>query len=249
MEKVNIKNSRGLNLVGDFYTADSKKIIIMSHGFAYDRHEKQNKFEKIAAGFNNAKYNVLKFDFSGTGESDDSLLTIDNYTDDLKSVVKFVKDKGLDDVVLFGASLGGLISFKAYSDSIKAIVCLASPTDKAAKDWPSRHFSEKQLEELEKKGSTTVKGKGLRNTLVIGKEFLSDRENFNQKELLKDIKCPVLIFHANNDPFVSFETSKKAVEILGKTAELCFVKDAGHSFLNHLDLVVDKTINWLENKL
>src|SRR3989339_1702651 len=99
MERVNIKTFRGLNLIGDLYTADSDKIIIMSHGFNYDRHEKNNKFDKIATSLNKAGYNILTYDFSGSGESDDSPLTISNYTDDLKSVIEFVKNKGLKEIV------------------------------------------------------------------------------------------------------------------------------------------------------
>ena len=249
MERVNIKTFRGLNLIGDLYTADSDKIIIMSHGFNYDRHEKNNKFDKIATSLNKAGYNILTYDFSGSGESDDSPLTISNYTDDLKSVIEFVKNKGLKEIVLFGASLGGLISFLSYDKYIRAIICLAPPTDKAASDWRNRNFSIEELREFIRNGQISYKSKGLRDRIIIDKQYLLDREEINQKGLLKNIICPVLIFHADNDSYVPLEVSKNAVKIIGDNAELYIIKGAGHAFLENIDVVADKTINWLGNKL
>jgi|GEM_PF-2187002 len=249
MKKVNIKNSRGLNLVGDLYTVDSDKLVVMSHGFNYDRHEKNEKFSKIAKRLSEAGYNALPFDFSGSGESDDSPLTIANYTDDLKSVIKWAKDKGYKDVILFGASLGGLVSFLAYDKNIKAIVGLAPSTDKAESDWRDKHFSQEELKKFEEKGQINYASKGIRDYIVIDKQYIEERENLNQKKVLENINCPVLLFHSDDDKFVPMSVSENAVEIIGNKAELYFTKSAGHAFLNHIDEVCDKMIKWLEEKI
>ncbi|MFA6307605.1 MAG: alpha/beta fold hydrolase [Patescibacteria group bacterium] len=248
MKIVNIKNSRKLNLVGDLYTADSAKIIIMSHGFAYDRHEKENKFDKIAESFNKVGYNVLKYDFSGSGESDDSPLTLANYIADLKSVIKYARENGYKDIILFGASLGGLVSLSAYNEDIKAIVCLAPVSDKVDSQWRRKNFSEEDLLEIKKTGQVMHKAHGFRDKIIIDRQYLLDREEVNQKLLLRNIKCPVLIFHSNDDTYVPLKVSERAVKILGNKGELYFIKDAGHAFLKHLDTVVNKTINWLAKK-
>lgn len=249
MKKINIKNSRGLNLVGDLYTANSNKIVIMSHGFNYDRREKNEKFSVIAGHLNRAGYNVLPFDFSGSGESDDSNLTVANYTEDLKSVIKFVKEQGFKNIILFGASLGGLISFLAYNDDIKAIIGLAPATDKANADWKTKNFSVEQLQEFEDKGKINYKSKGIRDYIVIDKQYINERENLNQKEILQNIKCPVLLFHSDDDTYVPLQVSKNAIKIIGDKAELYFIKNAGHAFLKHLDEVSEKMINWLGDKI
>lgn len=256
MQKVNttqrvikIKNLRKLNLVGDLYTADSDKIIIMSHGFAYHRHEKENKFDRIATGFNKVGYNVLTFDFSGRGESDNDSLTIAKYVDDLKSVIKFARNKNYKNIILFGASLGGLVSFLAYDDNIKAIIGLAPSTDKVDSDWRKKHFTAEELEQLKKVGQVTIAAKGLRDTIIIDRQYLLDREELNQKLLLRNIKCPVLLFHSNDDVYVPYKVSENAIKILGNKGELYFIKDAGHAFLKHIDTVINKTINWLAKKV
>lgn len=255
MKKIFIKNSKGLNLAADFYQSDSDKMIIMCHGFAYDRHEKDNKYDKIAEGFFKSGYSVIKFDFSGSGESGDGPLTISNQTDDLISVIKFVVDNNYNNIILFGGSLGGLTAFEAYDNNISAIVGLAPSTDKVDKSWRAKHFSKEETEELVKTGKVYIeakgyfKAKGIRDKILIDKKYFEERENLDQEKLLENIKCPVLIFHSNNDPYVPLEVSERAVEIIGDNAELYFVKDAGHSFVDHTDVVISKTIDWLKEKL
>jgi len=249
MQKVNIKNSRKLNLVGDLYTVDSDKIIIMSHGFTYDRHEKENKFDRLATGFNKVGYNVITFDFSGVGESDDSPLTLVNYIDDLKSVIKYAREHEYTDIILFGASLGGLVSLSSYDEGIKAIVCLAPVSDKVDSAWRKKHFTEEEMVEFKKVGYISYPAKGLRDKIILDKQYLLDREELNQKLLLRNIKCPVLIFHSNDDHHVPFKVSQQAIKILGNKGELYYIKDAGHAFLEHIDIVINKTINWLSKKV
>lgn len=83
MERVEFENSRGLTLVGDYLQADSDAGIVMAHGFTGDRTE-WDYFDQVAEYLNDSGYNVLKFDFSGSGESDDEPITIGNQVEDLK---------------------------------------------------------------------------------------------------------------------------------------------------------------------
>lgn len=255
MEKIFIKNSRGQNLAADLYKVDPNKIIIMCHGFVYDRHEKDNKYDKIAEGFSKGGYSVLRFDFAGSGESDDGILTVANQEKDLRVVIKYVKSEGYKNIILFGGSLGGLTAFEAYDENIKAIIGLAPATYKADLSWRFKHFTSEQLSELENTGQTQIDAKGffkanaIRTKVTIGEEYLEERENLDQEKLLKNIDCPVLIFHSNNDEYVPLAVSEKAVKIIGDKAELYFVKDAGHAFVDHIDVVIEKVLEWLKDKI
>jgi len=250
MKTVNIKNSRKLNLVGDWHEADSDKMIIMCHGFGYDRHEKNNKFDKIADSFNKVGYNVLTFDFSGIGDSDDDSLTVSKQTDDLKSVIKFVRDRGYTNIILFGVSLGALVVFSAYDDNIKAIIGVGPVTDRESSNWRKDKFSPAELEEFKQTGQMVFKkANGVRDSIVIDRQYLLDREEVNQKLLLRNIKCPVLIIHGDQDEFLPLKMSQKAVKVLGHKGELYIIRGGDHAFLDNIDTVVNKTINWLSKKV
>lgn len=246
MEKITIKNSRHQNLVGEFYPSDSDTIVIMSHGFTGDKSE-WGMFDKIAASLNKNKFNVIKFDFAGCGESDDDSLTVAKQIADLQDIIKYVQSKNIKNIVLFGHSLGGLISLKCYTPLIKNMIFTAPVTDKIKYTWDKKYSAE-QLQELKEKGFITkIRAKGIRQKFIIDKQMLLDRENVNQKELLQNITCPVLIMHGNQDTHVPYQDSQAAIKLLSKESKLEIIDGADHYLENqYLDQVIDLTNNWLK---
>ncbi len=248
MERVVFKNSRNQSLVGHLYTSDSKSIIIMSHGFAGDKSE-WGRFDKVAESLNQSGYNVLTFDFSGCGESDDDTLTVDKQVDDLKSAIKFVKSRSYQKIGLFGHSLGGLISLKCYSPDIVTMVLWAPVTNKVKYTWDKR-FSKEQLQELEEKGCLTkIRDKGIRRKILIDKQMLKDREMVNQKDLLKNINCPILIIHGKQDASVPYADSEEAIKLLSKDSKLELVEKADHGFYDYIDIIIKLSNDWFLNHL
>ncbi len=248
MKKVVFKNSRNQSLVGYLYTSDSKSIIIMSHGFTGDKSE-GGRFDKIAESLNKIGYNVLTFDFSGCGESDDDTLTVNKQVDDLKSAIKFVKSKGYKKIGFLGYSLGGLISLKSYSPEIVTMVLWAPVTNKIKYNWDKR-FSKEQLKELEEKGYIIkIKNKSVRKKVLIDKQMLKDRESVNQKELLKNIDCPILIIHGKQDMNVPYKDSEEAIKLLSKNSKLELVDKADHGFYDHIDILINLSTDWFLNHL
>lgn len=75
MKKVKIENSRGLNLIGNYWEADSDTGKVMAHGFTGTK-EQYGKFSEIAEGLHSTGFNVLSFDFSSCGESDEDSITV-----------------------------------------------------------------------------------------------------------------------------------------------------------------------------
>lgn len=248
MKKITFQNSRNKKLVGNLYSSDSKSIIIMSHGFTGDKSE-WGRFDKIAVALNKAGYNVLTFDFSGCGESDDDTLTVNKQVDDLKSALKFVKSKRYKKIGLFGHSLGGLISLNCFSKEIETMVLTAPVTDKIKYTWDKR-YTPRQLKELEKKGYITkIMKKGVRRKILIDKQMLIDRESVNQKKLLKNVKCPVLIIHGNKDLNVPLNDSKNAIKHLSNNSKLEVIEGADHDMWGCLDILIEKTVKWFKKYL
>jgi pimeloyl-ACP methyl ester carboxylesterase len=248
MEKVNFKNSRGLNLVGNLYPADSNAVVIMSHGFTGDKSE-SGRFDRIAEVINNKGYNVLAFDFSGCGESDDDSLTVDKQIDDLESAIKHIKSQGFQKIGLLGHSLGGLVSLRVYNEDISTMVLTAPVTNKITYAWDKR-YSPEQLAELKEKGYITkIRDKGVRRKIIIDSQMLTDRESVNQEELLKNIKCPVLIIHGDADERVPLKDSKKAVPYLSNESKLEIVAGATHKFNDHLGIFADLAAAWFQKYL
>lgn len=250
MERVSFKNSRGLNLVGHLYPSTTKSIIIMCHGFMSNKYSK-GRFERLATAFNKYGYGALLFDFSGCGESDDDFLTIEKEVDDLKSAIQFVKSKGYEKIALYGYSLGTLICLKSYNPEIITMVLSGALTDSMKYNW-YEFFTKEQIQELEEKGYLIEYiPKEVRKKIVVDKRILKGFELINQRELLKDVNCPVLIIHGNNDEEekLLYERSKAAMTLLSSDSKLEVIDGANHSFLEHFDIVVELTTDWFTKHL
>jgi len=242
------ENSRCQSLIGNFYTSNSELIVIMSHGFTGDKSE-WGRFNKIAKMLNDSGYNVLTFDFSGCGESEDDTLTVKKQVDDLKSAIRFVKLKGYKKIGLFGHSLGGLISLKCFTREVVTMVLFAPVTDKIKCAWDKK-YSEEQLKELNEKGYITkIRNKGVRKKILIDKQMLEDRENINQDKLLKDVKCPILIIHGKEDESVPPTDSVEAVKLLSEESKLELIDNADHSSYGSMEIIAKLINNWFLDNL
>jgi len=241
MEAVNFRNSRGLNLVGDFYGADTGKGIVLAHGFTGDRHE-WGRFDRIAEALNEANYGVLTFDFSGCGESDDDSISSEGQIDDLGCAIQYARDRGFRRLGLFGHSFGGLISLRNYAD-VETMVLTAPVTDRK-RNYGEEKFSREQTDELRKKGYLVkTSDRGARRVFVISKDYVKERETLNQDSLLSPIKCPILIIHGDIDETVPVEWSKSAVRKLPEGSKLEIISGAGHDFVGS-ERVIEETIKW-----
>lgn len=246
MERVEFENSRGLTLVGNFWSADSDAGIVMAHGFTGNK-EEWGKFTEIADSLNSIGYNVLSFDFSGCGESGDDSITIEKEVDDLGSAIEFCRSQGVERFGLFGLSQGGLIALKNYRENVKTVVLVAPLTHKI-EDYRDRKLSDEQVRELEEKEYTVrTREKGNRDEFIIPKQVIERKESLDQDKILQDIECPVLIIHGSEDETVPLEHSRKAVEKL-EQAELEVIND-DHYFEDSVDQVASSAENWFKKHL
>lgn len=250
MEQVTFTNSRNLKLVGNLYATNSESIVIFAHGFLSDKNSR-GRFPRLAKALNESGYNVLTFDFSGCGESDDDTLSVSNRIDDLNSAIKFVKAKGYTKVGLYGHSLGTLICLKCYNHDIETIVLSGALTDSMKYDW-NDVFTKEQIKELNEKGYLTeYYPKEVRKKILVHKQILMDFDLINQKELLKNVNCPVLIIHGDNEEeeILLCERSKKAMTLLSSDSKLEIIHGATHSFFEHYETLIDLTRDWFLNHL
>lgn len=245
MERVTFTNSNNLTLVGNLYPSVSDAIIIMCHGFTSNKYSK-GRFERLIKAFTKSGFSALAFDFRGCGESDDDSLTVDKEVDDLKSAIRFAKSKGYKKIALYGHSLGSLICLKCYNPEITTMVLSGALTDSMHYNW-DEFFTEVQMKELKEKGYITeLIPDEVRKEIVIDKQMLIEFESIDQNELLKNITCPVLIIHGNNDgeEILLCERSKRGMILLSEGSKLEIIDGANHSFLKHYNILIDLANDW-----
>lgn len=250
MEKVVFRNSRNLSLVGNLFLSGLDSIIVMCHGFCSDKYSK-GRFERLAESFNREGYSALAFDFSGCGESDDGRLSAEKQVDDLKSAITFVKSRGFKKIALYGHSLGSLICLKGFQSDIVTMVLSGACTGPMKYNW-EEYFTKDQIVELKDRGYITEnRFPGVRKQNIIDKRMLEDFESVDQREILTQVTCPILIIHGNNDEEEKLlcEWSKKALDLLPKKSRLEIIDGADHSFMSHMDKLIPLATEWFAQHL
>lgn len=248
MVKIFIKNNRGFILAANHWFAGSESIIIMSAGFTGDK-SMNGRFEKIAEKFCDAGYGVIAYDYCGCGESDDEILTPENAVHDLLSVIEYAKHRGYSNIGLFGQSYGGLVSLRAYSQDISAIVLVGAVTGVIKYDW-NDHYSEKELDELKRTGYMMIKkDSGVRDVVIINREMLEDFDLIDQKELLSRVKCPVLIIHGDTgeEERMLSQISQGGMGFLSTGSRLEVLEGTNHRFNDHINEIAKLATNWYNN--
>jgi esterase/lipase len=121
---VTFTTADGATLSGTLYGSGSTVVILSA--MSDKRQETWAPFARQVAtqGYRAFTYNYRHW--TNGGKMTDSLL--DKAAEDLRAAVAFARERGAKEVVLIGASLGGLASIKAASDmQPAAVVVLASP--------------------------------------------------------------------------------------------------------------------------
>lgn len=133
MEKVSLKTSDGVEIVGDYYTGSGDKGALLLHMMPANR----ESWWGFALKLQERGFHVLAIDLRGHGESAGGPEGYKNFTDeehqasvrDVKSGVQFLKNKGVidEELIIIGASIGANLALWYALDhtEIKRIVLLS----------------------------------------------------------------------------------------------------------------------------
>ncbi|TCO57262.1 alpha/beta hydrolase family protein [Actinocrispum wychmicini] len=232
-----IRTPRGPGLAAELRKARGEAIVVMAHGFCDNRHS-FGRFDQLADGFAAAGYDVLTFDFSGCGQSDPDVITVANEVEDLTAILGHVRELGYRRIGLYGHSLGGTISLKAYDGTPETIVLTGTPTDAINYDWRA-YYGERRYQRLQDEGVLRI------GPWTLTHQSLRDFEEFDQHALLSQVKCPVLLVHGGDWEERSLaRISQKGMPLLPAGSRMEILEDAAHSFKDDIPRLLATAVNW-----
>lgn len=119
------------------------------------------------------------------------------------------------------------LDFSQMLSALKGVITIASPDT-------CNPYNENQKKELLEKGYLESPSSRTSQTLKVGKAFLEeqlfDKDNHDLLNLVKQIKCPITIFHGDSDPTVSTEAAHNINQANKSHSFLHFIHDANHVF-------------------
>jgi putative redox protein len=187
----------------------------------------------IAAALNRERIAVLRFDFTGLGQSEGDFAETNFTTNvaDLVAAAEFMTDQYQAPQIIIGHSLGGAAVLQAAQaiPSLKAAVTIAAPHDPG---HVSRHF-EMMREQIEQGGSAEVTLAG--RTFTIRKQFLEDLEMQQLDTYIRELKTALLVMHSPRDTTVAIDNAARIYRAAKHPKSFISLDNADHLLLNEED--------------
>lgn len=164
----------------------------------------------ISRALSRERVGVLRFDFTGLGESEGDFAetTFSSNVGDLVAAARYLEREYQAPSILIGHSLGGAAVLQAAHElpECKAVVTIAAPAE-------PRHVKKhlkSSIEDIETRGAAEVLLAG--RPFTITKKFLDDLNAQNMAEVIRTLGRALLIFHSPNDSIVGVENAVRIYE-------------------------------------
>ncbi len=181
---------------------------------------------RISARLTGAGIAVLRFDFTGLGDSEGAFsdTTFSSNVADLIEACAWLKSRDMEPSMLIGHSLGGAAVLKAGSQktNIKAVVTLGAPY---APDHVKHNFAD-QLDEIMQDGIAKVDLGG--RPFCIRRAFLDDISAAELEPAIRNLRAALLVMHAPLDQVVGIENAQAIFTAAKHPKSFVTLDDADH---------------------
>ncbi|MEM7199162.1 MAG: alpha/beta fold hydrolase [Planctomycetota bacterium] len=178
-------------------------------------------------------YAVLRFDFTGLGNSDGDFANTDfsSNVQDLIAAANFLREHHEAPALLVGHSLGGaaVLGAALQLPEVRAVATIGAPSDPAH----VTHLLQDQAEQIERDGAATVCLAG--RPFTIRREFLADVEEQNLRARLPKLDAAVLLLHSPRDEVVNIDHARLLYESLRHPKSFVTLDDADHLLTRRRD--------------
>lgn len=206
-KNVTFENSAGEKLAGilDLPVTPPRAYALFAHCFTCSKN--LNAATNISRALTEAGFAVLRFDFTGLGQSEGEFAdsNFSSNVDDLVTAARFLESYYQPPALLLGHSLGGTAVLQAAHDipSAVAVATVGSPADPAHVG----HLLDPARETLKREGVANVNLGG--RPFKMKQQFLDDIQKHPMPESLGTLRKAVMILHAPLDDIVELDNASQ----------------------------------------
>ncbi len=235
-QKIAFTNSKGITLSAKLELPTHqhpKAYAIFAHCFTCNKN--LTAVRNIARALNKHGFGVMRFDFTGLGESEGNFsnTNFSSNIKDIEDVARFMEKELEAPTLLIGHSLGGaaaIFSSKSIA-SIQAVVTIGAPSA----PQHVQHLFQNSLETIKQEGSAQVNIGG--RSFPISQQFIEDISAKNMTEILSTLKKPLLIMHSPQDSIVEIKNAAEIYAAAKHPKSFISLDGADHLLSNKKDSV------------
>ena len=236
IEKVSFLNNEGQQLSGRLELPVNQQphnFAIFAHCFTCNKNLLAVK--NISRALTSNGFGVLRFDFTGLGESDGDFsdTNFSGNVEDLVSAATYLEGNYKSPTLIVGHSLGGAAAIFAASqiDSIKAIATIGAPSNPKH----VQNLLRSSIDEIRTSGKAIVNLSG--RNFTIKKQFLDDLESNALSEVTKHLSKALLVMHSPQDTTVSIMNAEEIYKAAHHPKSFVSLDGADHLLSNKADSV------------
>ena len=207
--KFEFKNQNGETLSGSLEEPTSgslRGVALFAHCFSCGKNVLAAS--RVARGLRERGFTVLRFDFTGLGESEGEFADTNFSTnvDDLRAAISAMRQMNMAPNILIGHSLGGaaVLDLAEEVEEVKLVATIGAPSE-------PRHvahlFNDAAMKQIEETGQAEISLGG--RPFTIKKQFLDDINETSVLKKLGSSKKPLLICHSPIDNVVGIDNAQK----------------------------------------
>lgn len=226
-KKIKFKNKNGEELAGYLelpFNQDPHNFVLFAHCFTCNKNFFAPK--NISRTLAKNGYGVLRFDFTGLGQSDGefSESNFSGNIQDLLAAAAYLAENYHAPSLMVGHSLGGAaVLYAAHQlESVKAVTTIAAPSTTAH----VQHLIKDSVPEIEQNGKAKVNIGG--RDFNIKKQFLDDIEKHDLKTYLSKLQKALLIMHSPQDEIVNIKNAEELYTSARHPKSFVSLDDAKH---------------------
>lgn len=226
-EKIHFSNQRGNRLAARLDTPTEgtpDAYALFAHCFTCSKDLRA--VGAISRALNRQNIAVLRFDFTGLGESEGDFAdtNFSSNVDDLVEAADYLADHHEAPRILIGHSLGGAAVLQAAHriESSEAVATIGAPYDP---EHVTQHLDD-SLEEIKSSGKARISLAG--RAFTIRKQFLEDLAATKMEETIRTLDRALLISHSPVDQTVGIENAARIFKAAKHPKSFVSLDDAHH---------------------
>lgn len=181
----------------------TRGVVVFAHCFTCGKDLRAAR--EISRALSLLGWAMLRFDFTGLGESEGSFAETGFHSnvEDLVDAVHHAQSSLSVPVILAGHSLGGAAALVAAAEcpEVRAVCTIGAPAEPAH----VKKLIQCSIEDIEQRGYAEVDIAG--RSFTVGREFLRALEKPNMAKVITSLRRPLLLFHSPVDTIVGIDNA------------------------------------------
>ena len=197
----------------DINPKNSKDYVIFLHGFSQNITNNQPLYKELAK----TRFGILAIDYRGYGKNPRSIhVKEDDMVQDVNASIKYLKDKGIENIGLIGHSFGAYLGAKVSSQIQPAFLVMVSPIS-SLEFWLRNVLLHPKKYKLEM------------NLIKYIKDFKEQYSKvFKISDYLKNNKTDMYVLQTSNDKYVKTTSVDDVVNNIENLKQYIKIKLGGH---------------------